>query len=589
MNIFIQLTKAALTILFVSLLALSCEKSAPLNIDPIVQTAPFTFDPQTGFAGQNVKIMGKGFTDVMKVSFVSTEAQILSKTDTEINVKVPVGAITGKIKLVKENTVITSIDNFTVSVTPVPTITDFTPEIASSGEVVTINGTLLNIVDSVFIGNLKATLQSKTATQIKILAPVGLQTGSLQLYYMFMTSYGIPKKGVATSSKQLSLALPVISSITPDISALNIGDQLTITGTMMNVVTRVQFGTITNTFTVVSPTVLRVNVPVGATTGKIILTVPDGTTETAGNFQVILPTIASFFPFKGAEISGGVRDITLTGTRFDLVTSARIGANAATIMAQSATNLTVRVSGAQSGIISLVTTNGTVSTASPFIITGNFWLADYDNMYTPVRLFNEPMYTGAANSEQFVDFSVTSKTIVASGQPRGNFRSWNVTFTGGSPRMYFRGDQGSAANPAPDRFLLYTNSSVGVTFEFDISWDVIPTSLLDANNNVTLKMLFFNADQAAGGGYGYYTELFKVKYDGVRAWKTVVINTNATRVGNDSFMYNALVPAVSAQKFAPNNCRIICVMFPDSYASGGTPITGQAMTVNFDNVKFVIN
>lgn len=590
MKMMIHTAKAALLVLALCIVAVSCKKSAPLSIDPIEQVAPFSFEPKTGFSGQDVKITGEGLNDVTKVSFVNSEATIQSKTATQIMVKVPVGAISGKIKLVKANSVITSIENFTVDLTPVPTITSFAPQIASSGDVITITGTLLDRVDSLYVGALRATIQQKTATQIRFAAPTGLKTGFIQMYYMFPTSYGIPKKGVVTSSSQLSLQLPIISSITPDISALNIGDEITINGTMMNVVTRVQFGTLNATFTAVSASVLRATVPAGATTGKIVLTVPDGTTESTGNFQVNLPTITSFFPFKGAEIAGGVRDITLTGTRFDLVTTARIGTNAATIMAQTPTNITIRISGAQSGVINLVTANGVVSTTSPFIITGNFWLADYDNMYTPVRLFNEPMYTGAANSEQFVDFAVNSKTIVSSGLARGNYRRWDVSFTtSGSPRMYFRGDQGGSANPAPDRFLLYTNSSVGVNFEFDISWDVLPTELLDANNFVTLKVLFFNADQTAGGGYGYYTDLFKVKYDGPGIWQKVTINTNTTRVGNDSFMYNNSFPAASSARFAPNNCRIICVMFSGAYQSGGTQIPGKNMVVNFDNVRFVIN
>lgn len=585
------ISKITFTAFLSLVLVTGCKESADLTTDPEPENAPFTFTPSNGYQGTQVAVEGKGLNSVGQVSIGVVAATIVSKTDAKIVFEVPVGAISGKIKLVTDGVAVISTRDFIVDATPIPTIMSFSPAIVGSGKEVTINGSLLDKVTKVFIGDLEAEIVSKTPSIIKITTPVGLKTGFIRLIYNYTTSYGLVKEAESKSETQLALELPTITSISPAIANINIGEELTIIGTMMNQVTSVKFGTLNATFTIVSATELKTVVPAGAVTGKIILTVTDGTVESTSNFQVILPTITNFSPEKGQQLSSGVRIFTVNGTKLDLVTGITVGTSPATIVTQSATNIIFTLANlGATGKVNLATTNGTVISEKTFYITGTFWLADYDNMFTPVRLFNEPMYTGVANSEQFVDFASAVKSIVASGEARGNYRSWATTFntTGNtSPRMYFRGDQGGSANPAPDRFLLYTDNSVGVNFEFDISFDAYPAVLLDANNNVTLKVLFFNADQTAGGGYGYYSELIKVKYDGPGVWKTAVVNTNLTRVGNDSFMYNKDIPPVSTAKFKPNNCRIICVMFLDAY--GDTyPAAGQQMIVNFDNVKFVI-
>ncbi len=586
------ISKFAFTAFLAAVIFTGCKESAELSTDPEPENAPFTFTPSHGYEGTQVAVEGKGLTTVDQVSIGVVAGTITSKTDTKIIFTVPIGAISGKIKLVSDGVAVISTRDFIVDATPIPSIMSFSPAVVGSGKEVTITGSLLDKVTKVFIGDVEATIKSKSAAEIKITTPVGLKTGLIRLIYNYTTSYGLVREAESKSATQLSLELPVISSIAPSISAINIGQELTITGTMMNQITSVKFGTIDATFTSVSETELKAIVPVGAVTGKIILGVTDGTVESSGNFQVNLPVISNFSPEKGQQLTSGVRIFTINGTKLDLVTGVRVGTSTATIVTQSATNIIFTLANlGATGKINLTSANGTVVSEKTFYITGTFWLADYDNMYTPVRLFNEPMYSGASNSEQFIDFGTAVKSIVNSGGARGQYRRWNTTFrtADASPRMYFRGDQGGSANPAPDRFLLYTDNSVGVTFEFDISFDAYPAVLLDAQNNITLKMLFFNADQPAGGGYGYYSELIKLKYEGPGVWQTVVVNTNLTRVGNDSFMYNTQVPAVSSRKFAPNNCRIICVMFQDAYGSTHTARAGEEMIVNFDNVKFVIN
>ncbi|PKP10740.1 MAG: hypothetical protein CVU09_05885 [Bacteroidetes bacterium HGW-Bacteroidetes-4] len=565
-----------------------CDEGAPLSIDPIQKDTLFTFVPDHGYPGTTVKITGNVVSGVTQVAFGNREGTISSASEGELNVVVPVGATTGKIKLVKDGIVVTSLVNFEVDDTPIPTIMEMSPEIVGSQDTVLLTGSLLDLVDSVFIGSLQATVISQSAIAIEIVTPKKMQTDFINLYYDYMTSYGIQKVGVAKSNIVLTLKLPVIESIEPDISLLDIGDTLTLTGTMFDEVRKIFFGDVeAEDFEIISDTKLKVVVPEGAVSGKIILMVIDGDTESVESFAINLPSITSFLPLKGGDISPTERVFAVIGTNFSLVESVSMGTFTGTIQAQTNTHLTFSISGAAGGFLQLNTANGPVKSVIPFILYGYFWLADYDNMYDPVRLFNEPMYTVAPNSEQWADITVNSKSIQNKGDAYGNFRQFDVTFgESNSPRFYLRGDQGDLANPANDRFLLFSENSEGVSFEFDISWDVVPSELLNENNEVDLKLIFFNADQSLGGGYGYYSDHILVPYNGVGFWEHVVVDLYATNVAGDSYMYNTNVPEASSRRMAPNNCRIIGIMFQGGYASGAT---GANMVVNFDNIKFVIS
>lgn len=584
MRTFMKITVPGFIILLaVAVFFAGCEESAPFKIDPVELETPFTFSPTSGHPGQIVAITGKGLADVSKVSFSTREALIISKTNEEIKVEIPVGALTGKIKLIRPNSVTSSITDFTVDLVPVPNIISFTPAIVGRNQTVVITGNLLNRVDSVYVGNLRATLNDKSATSISITTPAAMVSGSVRLFYNFLTEFGFVQVREAVSATELSLALPVINSITPDIAALDIGTVVTINGTMMNVVTQVRFGTINAPFTIVSPTQLTVAVPVGATTGRIILTVPDGTAQSATDFRVNLPVISNYFPQKGAEIVGGTRDITLTGTGFDRVTEARLGTSPVTIMAQTATNLTVRIGGSQTGVINLVTANGIVGTSAPFIITGDFWLVDFDRTFTPHR-FTSSGWDQAS--------TVSALSIVDSGQPRGNFGRTTATFQSGDvwPRFWIRGDGGGtafpeapAAHPAPDRFLLYTSSSQGVFLQFDLNLSEVPPQIVDGNGNVRIKLALAGA--SGDNPWGYAT-LLTVPAD-PNTWTSFRINTHTMGGGGtDAVIFSATAPPLGTARWQPNRNRLFGFVFVD--ARNIPEIVGERVSLNVDNIRFTI-
>src|SRR5262249_22566528 len=120
-----------------------------------------------------------------------------------------------------------------------------------------------------------------------------------------------------------------------------------------------------------SDTQIRAVVPVGATTGPIAVTTPDGTAVTAENYTVVsgpLPTITTFSP-----PSGGVGAlVTISGQNLSGATSVTFGGTSATFTIR---NRGRRISavvpgGAASGPVAITTPGGTATSAGVFTVVG---------------------------------------------------------------------------------------------------------------------------------------------------------------------------------------------------------------------------
>jgi YD repeat-containing protein len=104
------------------------------------------FVPNAGPVGTTVNIYGSGFSSDASLNtvtfFNNVAATVTSATPTELVTAVPTGAATGKIKVTVASSSATSSTPFTInSSNGLPTVTSFTPPIASPGTTVTINGT----------------------------------------------------------------------------------------------------------------------------------------------------------------------------------------------------------------------------------------------------------------------------------------------------------------------------------------------------------------------------------------------------------------------------------------------------------------
>lgn len=562
-DILLQLSFAILLLIFA---VTGCKETGDLFIDPVEYDIPFTFTPSHGAPGSTVMIQGDNLSGVTQVGFGSIAGEIVSQSSSSISAVVPVGALTSKIKLVKDGVVITSRTNFIVDPSPIPTIIAFDPAVASSGEIITITGNLLDQVDSVFIGSLKAGIEgTPTATELQIVAPVGLQTANIRLFYTYLTGYGMLKPAESVSDMVLSLALPVIESITPSISSLDIGDEVIIAGTMLDVVTKVEFGSVEATPFTYSDGTITCTVPEGATTGTIKLTVPDGFVESS-TFQVNLPVISLFLPQKGDEgLPEDSRSFVIDGSNFDLVDSVMIGSVKADILTRTDSKLLLSVPANMAGFVSLYTDNGMVQSTIPFIFTGEFWVNDWETVFSVDR------YSHIQNNG-FGGFVLDETGTYARISADGDINNKSIYLWGPA-----------AVN---DKFTLFTPNPEGVYLEFDLNIMAVPDSLKQPDGTIKFKIFAMDAlgwDASGEYSYGYNGPTSYVMADG--DWHHVSLHLKDFKASNNSGLYTAdQVTSIAGAYCHPNSLRILAFVFGTANSSGkGT------MTYGLDNVKFVIN
>jgi len=150
--------------------------------------------PGIGFPGQNVTITGSNFDTLkgaVKVWFGGVLAtQIVSVNGTQIVVKVPATAISGKVGLQVWTTTSDSIGSFTVL--PAPSISSvisrgLVPNIAQPGDTVYISGqnflTNPSNVAVDFNGTAAPAITSLTSTLVKVLAPAGYMAGNVNVTF----------------------------------------------------------------------------------------------------------------------------------------------------------------------------------------------------------------------------------------------------------------------------------------------------------------------------------------------------------------------------------------------------------------------
>ena len=161
---------------------------------------------------------------------------------------------------------------------------------------------------------------------------------------------------------------PAITSFTP--SSGPAGTSVMISGSALAGATAVAFnGVSAATFTVNSDIQITAVVAVGATTGPIAVTTPDGTAISADAYTVLggpLPTITSFSPQ-----SGGVgASVTINGQNLSGATSVKFGGMTAafTISGNGRRITAVVPAGAATGPIAVTTAGGTATSASSFIV-----------------------------------------------------------------------------------------------------------------------------------------------------------------------------------------------------------------------------
>jgi hypothetical protein len=318
--------------------------------------------------------------------------------------------------------------NFTITATPVPTITSLSPGSGPISTSVTITGTNFTGATAVAFNGTAATFVVNNATTITATVPAAATTGTVTV-----TGPG----GTATSPGNFTVT-PAISSLNP--TSGPVGTSVTITGTTFTGATAVSFNGTAAAFTVVNSTSITTSVPAGATTGNVTVTTPSGTSNGVAFTVTVVtptPTITSFTPGSGPVGTS----VTITGTNFTGATSVAFNGTAAAFTVNSATSISTTVpAGASTGTITVTTPGGTATSATSFTVVPAPTITSFTPASGPVGTvvtITGTNLTGATsvafNGTAATTFTVNSATqitaTVAAGTTTGTI---SVTTPGGT-------------------------------------------------------------------------------------------------------------------------------------------------------------
>ncbi|PSR54719.1 hypothetical protein AHMF7605_14995 [Adhaeribacter arboris] len=247
-----------------------------LNFEVPVSITSFT---QEARPGANITVTGNKLNWVEGVIFGDSKDTIttfVNQTLTELTLTVPMDAKNGVLTFITGGTeplVITPEQELIVTL---PKVTALAPNPLKHGENVTLTGTDLDLVKEVIftaVGEAKVTsFVSQNATELVITVPDNAKKGILTLV--------VPSLVEVTTPIELDIILPAITSVAP--TPVEIGANLTVNGTNLDLVKTITFGggIATSTFVSQSATKMVVAVPANAKKGALKLT-------THRNFDVI--------------------------------------------------------------------------------------------------------------------------------------------------------------------------------------------------------------------------------------------------------------------------------------------------------------
>jgi IPT/TIG domain/FG-GAP-like repeat len=234
-----------------------------------------SFSPTKATQGMQVTITGTNFNGTTSVTFGGISTPFVVNSATSITATIGNGA-SGSVVVNTPEGVATAA-GFTYGADP--TITSFTPTIATKGTEVTITGTNFTGTTSLTFGGTEAkSFEIKSATSI--IAIVGDGTaGSIAV----TTPLGVATATGFNYSPPLSL-VPTVSFFTP--ATASTGTQVTIIGTNFTGATAVTFGgTAAKSFSINSATTIVAVVGEG-TTGEVSVTTQEGIGKASGFIYV---------------------------------------------------------------------------------------------------------------------------------------------------------------------------------------------------------------------------------------------------------------------------------------------------------------
>lgn len=312
-----------------------------------------------------INVRGMGFTGgalTVKLNGAGgTTAPASATSDNLIQMLVPQSApwVSGPIYVQVGASGVISTQDFRV-IGPGPYIDGFNPAVANVGNALTITGAHFSSPIRVkFTGANAFNTNPVSAAVLVVNVPAGAATGLISV-----TNLASPS-GSYTSESLLYIPPPPVIGFSP--KSGRTGTNVFITGASFTGTYKVTFdGLDAANFDVLSNAMIRAEVPANATTGKVRIYTPAGSGQSTSNF-CLLPTITGFSPGFGPVGT----NVTVYGKNFtDGSPSVTFGGtNAPSVSGVTSNQLTVVVpANAQSGPITVTTTNGTATSSELFYL-----------------------------------------------------------------------------------------------------------------------------------------------------------------------------------------------------------------------------
>lgn len=334
-----------------------------------------------------IRIYGGGFlpgghlpsTLVVKFNGTASSAgpsAVVANNEIDI-ADVPVNASSGPITVTVNGVSSSpSQQSFVFVPTNMPYATNFSPTYAAgAGSMVTITGVhfqLAKVNGVTFNGVAGTSFVLINDNQCTVTLPAGATTGPLILQSQLGASHNFSTITNVLGATNFFVQ-PVLSSFAP--ASGRAGTNVILTGANFVGISGITFGGVTaSDFTISNNTTIRVSVPAGASTGKIALSPPSGTSlstaQSATDFK-ILPNITSFSPGSGPTnitvtvLGSGLNeksphpDVTVGGGTVLSFGTVSPGTLSFTVPAN-----------ASSGPISVTTSNGTAVSALIYYLPG---------------------------------------------------------------------------------------------------------------------------------------------------------------------------------------------------------------------------
>jgi uncharacterized repeat protein (TIGR01451 family) len=340
--------------------ATSAESFLVTGPGPIIDS----FEPMVGAPGTDIILRGANFVNVTAVGFNGVNATIFSApAQTQLNVRVPDIATTGKITVITTGGSATSTSDFVV--TRAPVIQQFSPLVGRDGFTdVRIEGINFTGITGVgFNGKPVSGISTPAQGQVLVRVPTGATSGPITI----TNQHGV---GASATPFLVTLA-PIIDRFDPVLGGS--GTPVTISGVnLSNGFTALEFNGVNAAFTVTGQggTQIRTTVPANAQTGPITMTNAFGSFTTASNFFVTgsTPYVTALSPQRGARGT----EVIVTGGNFTSPATVKFsGVTDPTAVVTALTQIRATVPpGARTGPVTVTTaagssTNGPVFFAPP--------------------------------------------------------------------------------------------------------------------------------------------------------------------------------------------------------------------------------